>query len=123
MPFQHGSPRILKRMRRPAAAENNLERIAAWRAICPELTIRSTFIVGFPGETEADFEVLLQFLEEADEPKALAGDEEERDRQLASAKAEIERLKASGELGKLYYLSSARTNLGPIRMDVDIPTR
>jgi ribosomal protein S12 methylthiotransferase len=65
VPFQHGSPRILKRMRRPAAAENNLERIAAWRGICPELAIRSTFIVGFPGETEEDFEVLLQFLEAA----------------------------------------------------------
>ena len=65
VPFQHGSPRILKRMRRPAAAENNLERIAAWRKICPDLTIRSTFIVGFPGETDEDFEVLLDFLEEA----------------------------------------------------------
>jgi ribosomal protein S12 methylthiotransferase len=65
VPFQHGSPRILKRMRRPAAAENNLERIAAWREICPELTIRSTFIVGFPGETDEDFEVLMDFLEEA----------------------------------------------------------
>jgi ribosomal protein S12 methylthiotransferase len=65
VPFQHGSPRILKRMRRPAAAENNLERIAAWRKICPELTIRSTFIVGFPGETDEDFEMLLDFLEEA----------------------------------------------------------
>ena len=65
VPFQHGSPRILKRMRRPAAAENNLERIAAWRKICPELTIRSTFIVGFPGETDEDFEVLMDFLEEA----------------------------------------------------------
>ena len=65
VPFQHGSPRILKRMRRPAAAENNLERIAAWRKICPELTIRSTFIVGFPGETDEDFDVLMDFLEEA----------------------------------------------------------
>lgn len=65
VPFQHGSPRILKRMRRPAAAENNLERIAAWRSICPALTLRSTFIVGFPGETEQDFEVLLEFLQEA----------------------------------------------------------
>ena len=65
VPFQHGSPRVLKRMRRPAAAENNLERIAAWREVCPELTIRSTFIVGFPGETDKDFEILLDFLEEA----------------------------------------------------------
>ncbi len=65
IPFQHGSPSVLKRMRRPAAAENNLERINAWREICPEITIRSTFIVGFPGETEKEFEELLVFLEEA----------------------------------------------------------
>lgn len=65
IPFQHASPKILKAMKRPAAAENNLERIKAWRAICPELTIRSTFIVGFPGETEEDFQILLDFLEEA----------------------------------------------------------
>jgi ribosomal protein S12 methylthiotransferase len=65
IPFQHGSPRVLKQMKRPAAAENTLERIHRWREICPELAIRSTFIVGFPGETEEDFELLLQFLEEA----------------------------------------------------------
>jgi ribosomal protein S12 methylthiotransferase len=65
VPFQHGSPRVLKQMKRPAAAENTLERIHRWREICPELTIRSTFIVGFPGETEEDFKLLLQFLEEA----------------------------------------------------------
>ena len=65
VPFQHASPRILRAMRRPANAENTLERIRAWRAICPEITIRSTFIVGFPGETEAEFEALLAFLEEA----------------------------------------------------------
>jgi len=65
IPFQHGSPRMLKLMRRPAAAENTLQRIAAWRQQCPDLAIRSTFIVGFPGETEADFEMLLAFLEEA----------------------------------------------------------
>ncbi len=65
VPFQHASPRILKAMRRPASAENNLERIRAWRAVCPELTIRSTFITGFPGETDAEFEELLGFLEEA----------------------------------------------------------
>jgi len=65
VPFQHGSPRILKLMRRPAAAEDTLARIAAWRVLCPELTLRSTFIVGFPGETEADFEALLEFLREA----------------------------------------------------------
>lgn len=65
IPFQHASPRILKLMKRPAASENNLTRIKAWRAICPELTIRSTFIVGFPGETEEEFQELLDFLEEA----------------------------------------------------------
>ncbi len=65
IPFQHASPRILKAMRRPAAAENNLARIRRWREDCPEITLRSTFIVGFPGETEADFEQLLTFLDEA----------------------------------------------------------
>src|SRR6476620_12325723 len=65
VPFQHASPRILKLMKRPANAENTLARIKAWRAICPDLTIRSTFIAGFPGETEAEFAALLEFLEEA----------------------------------------------------------
>ncbi|MGD8733138.1 MAG: 30S ribosomal protein S12 methylthiotransferase RimO [Gammaproteobacteria bacterium] len=65
IPFQHASPRILKLMKRPAHAENTLERIRAWRERCPELTLRSTFIVGFPGETDADFEYLLDWLEEA----------------------------------------------------------
>jgi len=66
VPFQHASPRILKLMKRPASGEVNLERIRAWRAICPEITIRSTFIAGFPGETEAEFRQLLEFLEEAE---------------------------------------------------------
>ncbi len=66
IPFQHGSPRLLKLMRRPAATENTLARISAWRRICPELTLRSSFIVGFPGETDEDFEQLLAFLEEAE---------------------------------------------------------
>jgi ribosomal protein S12 methylthiotransferase len=65
IPFQHASQRILKLMKRPAATENTLARIKAWRAICPEITLRSTFIVGFPGETEAEFQELLDFLEEA----------------------------------------------------------
>jgi ribosomal protein S12 methylthiotransferase len=65
VPFQHASRRILKLMKRPASAEDNLARIRRWREICPELTLRSTFIVGFPGETEAEFEELLGFLEEA----------------------------------------------------------
>jgi ribosomal protein S12 methylthiotransferase len=65
VPLQHASSRILKLMKRPASAENNLERIRAWRAVCPDITIRSTFIAGFPGETAAEFEELLQFAEEA----------------------------------------------------------
>jgi ribosomal protein S12 methylthiotransferase len=65
IPFQHANPRILKLMKRPAHGEKNLERIRGWRAVCPDLTIRSTFIVGFPGETEAEFEDLLDFLREA----------------------------------------------------------
>ncbi len=65
IPFQHGSASVLKRMRRPAHAENTLTRIRAWRAECPDLVIRSTFIVGFPGETEAEFEELLSWLREA----------------------------------------------------------
>jgi ribosomal protein S12 methylthiotransferase len=65
IPFQHASPRILKLMRRPGNIEKTLDRIHAWRKACPDLTIRSTFIVGFPGETDAEFEELLDFLGEA----------------------------------------------------------
>jgi len=65
IPFQHASPRILKLMKRPAAAEKVLARIRAWRQACPDLTIRSTFIAGFPGETETEFKELLIFLKEA----------------------------------------------------------
>jgi len=65
VPFQHATPRILKLMRRPASAEKVLQRLEEWRRICPDLTVRSTFIVGFPGETEAEFSELLQFLGEA----------------------------------------------------------
>ena len=65
IPFQHASLKILKAMKRPAATENTLARIQAWRAACPEIVIRSTFIVGFPGETEEDFQMLLDFLEAA----------------------------------------------------------
>jgi ribosomal protein S12 methylthiotransferase len=65
VPFQHASPRILKLMKRPASAEKVLERLRRWRAICPDITVRSTFIVGFPGETDSDFSELLSFLEEA----------------------------------------------------------
>jgi ribosomal protein S12 methylthiotransferase len=65
IPFQHGSPTVLKRMKRPGQVEKTLDRIRAWRETCPDLTLRSTFIVGFPGETEAEFEELLAWLEEA----------------------------------------------------------
>ena len=65
IPFQHASPRVLKAMRRPAHQERTLERIAAWRKVCPDLAIRSSFIVGFPGETEEDFQLLLDWLKEA----------------------------------------------------------
>ena len=65
IPFQHASPEVLRRMKRPAAQEKTLERIRKWRDICPDLTLRSTFIVGFPGETDADFDMLLEWLDEA----------------------------------------------------------
>jgi ribosomal protein S12 methylthiotransferase len=65
IPFQHASPRILKLMKRPAHSENTLERLATWRAKCPDIVIRSTFVVGFPGETEEDFQYLLDWLQEA----------------------------------------------------------
>ena len=65
VPFQHASPRILKLMKRPADSQNNLQSIRRWREVCPDITIRSTFIVGFPGETEAEFDELIHFLEEA----------------------------------------------------------
>ncbi len=65
VPFQHSHPDVLRRMKRPASGEKNLERLARWREICPELVVRSTFIAGFPGETEAEFEHLLDFMREA----------------------------------------------------------
>ena len=65
VPLQHAHPEVLRRMKRPANGEKNIERIQAWRAMCPDLTIRSTFITGFPGETDAEFEYLLDFLQEA----------------------------------------------------------
>jgi ribosomal protein S12 methylthiotransferase len=65
VPFQHSHPDVLRRMKRPASGERNLERLATWRAACPELVVRSTFIAGFPGETEAEFEDLLQFVRAA----------------------------------------------------------
>ncbi len=66
VPFQHAHPDVLKRMKRPASGERNLERLAAWRAACPQIVVRSTFIAGFPGETEAEFDALLDFIREAE---------------------------------------------------------
>ena len=65
VPFQHAHPDVLKRMKRPASGERNLERLAKWREICPQIVVRSTFIAGFPGETEAEFQMLLDFMQEA----------------------------------------------------------
>ncbi len=70
IPFQHGSPSVLARMKRPAAQEKTLQRITRWREICPDLTLRSTFIVGFPGETDAEFEQLLDWMNEAEIDRA-----------------------------------------------------
>jgi len=119
VPFQHASPKILKAMRRPAHAENTLERIRRWREICPDLTIRSTFITGFPGETDEDFEALLRFLEEAKldrvgafayspvegaEANTLAGlpsdkVREDRRRQLMSLQEDISAEKLAAKIG------------------------
>jgi ribosomal protein S12 methylthiotransferase len=65
VPFQHAHPDVLKRMKRPASGERNLERLQHWREVCPQIVVRSTFIAGFPGETEAEFETLLDFMREA----------------------------------------------------------
>jgi ribosomal protein S12 methylthiotransferase len=70
IPLQHAHPDVLKRMKRPASGEKNLERLARWREVCPELVVRSTFIAGFPGETEQEFEHLLDFIREAEIDRA-----------------------------------------------------
>ncbi len=120
MPLQHGSPSVLKAMRRPAATEKVLDRLSQWRRICPELVLRSTFIVGFPGETDADFEQLLDFLREAELDRvgcfsysAVAGAEanelpnpvpeslkEERRQRFMTLQAEISREKLARRVGK-----------------------
>lgn len=121
VPFQHAHPRVLKAMKRPASAEKNLERIAAWRAARPDITIRSTFIAGFPGETEEEFEYLLDFLREArldrvgcfayspvegaaaNEIPGLLPDEEreERRRRFMEVQAEISREKLAEKIGRV----------------------
>jgi ribosomal protein S12 methylthiotransferase len=120
VPFQHASPRILKLMKRPASSEKNLERIQAWRRDCPEITLRSTFIAGFPGETEAEFEELLAFLQEAqldrvgcfayspvegakanDLPGALPDAvREERQARFMAVQAEISRARLAAKVGR-----------------------
>lgn len=121
VPFQHGSTRILKLMRRPAATVNTLEHINRWRQICPDMTIRSTFIVGFPGETEEDFGLLLEFLQQAQLDRvgcfqyspvqgAAANDlpdhvpdeiKEERWHRFMQLQAEISEQKLAGKVGKI----------------------
>lgn len=121
VPFQHAHPRILKLMKRPASTEKNLERIAAWRAACPDITIRSTFIAGFPGETEEEFEYLLDFLREAqldrvgcfayspvdgaaanDLPDQLPDEvREERRRRFMEVQAEISKEKLQKRIGRI----------------------
>ncbi|MCX7894216.1 MAG: radical SAM protein, partial [Burkholderiales bacterium] len=120
IPLQHASPRILRAMRRPAATERVLERIERWRALCPELVLRSTFIVGFPGETEADFQELLDFLRAAQIDRVgcfiyspIAGAQanelpqpvpepvkRERFERLMAIQAEISRLRLARRLGQ-----------------------
>ena len=120
MPLQHGSPEVLKAMRRPAATEKVLERLADWRRVCPELVLRSTFIVGFPGETEADFEQLLDFVAGAQLDRvgcfayspvqgAAANDlpgavpealKEERRERFMAVQAEISRAKLAARIGQ-----------------------
>ena len=120
VPFQHGSPRVLKLMRRPAHAENTLERLRAWREINPDIAVRSTFIVGFPGETDADFETLLAWLTEAqldrvgcfkyspvegapanDLPDPVADElKEERYRRFMELSASISRAKLAAKIGR-----------------------
>ena len=120
VPFQHASRRILRLMKRPANSEGTLERIRAWRAACPELTIRSTFIAGFPGESESEFEELLAFLREAqldrvgcfaysavdgaaanELPDAVPGElKEERRARLMQVQAGISAARLRGKIGK-----------------------
>jgi len=133
IPFQHASARILKRMRRPAAAENTLERIAAWRRTVPDLTLRSTFIVGFPGETEKDFDELLGWLREAqldrvgcfeyspvegaaanELPEAPVPDEikEERHARFMELAAEISAARLAAKVGRTLRVLVDRTDEG-----------
>jgi ribosomal protein S12 methylthiotransferase len=137
VPFQHAAPRILKLMKRPASAEKVLERIRAWRAACPEITIRSTFIAGFPGETEAEFSELLHFLEEAqldrvgcfayspvegaaanDLPDAVPpGLKEERRERFMKAHEKISAARLKAKLGSTIEVLVDETGLGRSKAD------
>jgi ribosomal protein S12 methylthiotransferase len=139
VPFQHASARILRLMRRPASAEKVLERIRRWREICPDITIRSTFIVGFPGETESEFSELLQFLEEAqldrvgcfayspvegaaanDLPGAMPDEvKEERRARFMAQQEEISRKKLQAEVGKTVEVLIDEPGVG--RSSADAP--
>jgi ribosomal protein S12 methylthiotransferase len=143
VPFQHSSPRILKLMKRPASGEKNIERIQAWRKDCPELTIRSTFIVGFPGETEAEFEELLDFLREAqldrvgcfayspvdgatanDLPDALPDEvKEERRERFMEVQAEISEARLRAKIGKQIevIVDDVQDNIAVARSWADAP--
>jgi ribosomal protein S12 methylthiotransferase len=139
VPFQHASPRILKLMKRPANAEKVLDRVRAWRAICPELTIRSTFIAGFPGETEAEFSELIDFLKEAnldrvgcfayspvegaaanDLPDAVPPDvREDRRERFMKAQEKISTARLQSKVGKTYQVLVDEPGLG--RSPADAP--
>jgi ribosomal protein S12 methylthiotransferase len=143
VPFQHASPRILKLMKRPASSEKNLERIRAWREACPDITVRSTFIAGFPGETEAEFAELLQFLREArldrvgcfayspvegakanELPGAVPEElREERRRRFMEVQAEISREKLRGKVGRTLEIlvDEARGSIAVGRSAADAP--
>jgi ribosomal protein S12 methylthiotransferase len=137
VPFQHAAPRILKLMKRPASAEKVLERLRGWRRICPDIAIRSTFIAGFPGETEREFEELLQFLKEAELDRvgcfayspvegAAAGalpdpvpDEvkEERRARLMSLQEEISKQRLKGKVGKTIEVLVDGPDIGRSKAD------
>jgi ribosomal protein S12 methylthiotransferase len=137
VPFQHAAPRILKLMKRPASAEKVLERVRRWREICPQIAIRSTFIAGFPGETEQEFRELLEFLKEAELDRvgcfayspvegaaanALPGplpDEvkEERRARLMSFQESISRQRLEGKVGKTIDVLVDAPGIGRSRAD------
>jgi ribosomal protein S12 methylthiotransferase len=137
IPFQHAAPRILKLMKRPASAEKVLERVRRWREICPEITIRSTFIAGFPGETEEEFQELLRFLEEGKLdrvgcfayspvegaaanalPDAVPDEvKEERRARLMSVQEKISKRRLKGKVGKTIEVLIDQPGIGRSKAD------